>query len=395
MSDWHIPLSDIDYGAEEQAAVDRVLRSKWLSMGPETKSFEEEFATFVGTKHAIAVANGTAALHLAFVALEIGPGDEVIQPAINFVASANMTMAVGATPVFADIIALEEPTIDPAAVERLITPRTKAVLVMHYGGYPCRMDALLEIARNNNIAIVEDACHAIGAEVEVASARGARTKQQCGAVGDVGCFSFFSNKNLATGEGGMLTTNRDDLTARIRSYRSHGMTSLTWDRHRGHASTYDVAVNGYNYRMDDLRAALGREQLRKIESNNERRRVLTNTYWRELIDMEKSGWRLPFRGGFSSAFGEDCKRPLSAGHLMVAVAPDEHARLHAATRLRGSRVQTSLHYPPVTGFSAFERSACAKLPVSLRYGNTVLTLPLFPSMTSQQVLSVTSVLRCA
>ena len=312
MIEWRIPLSDLDYGAEEAAAVQRVLQSQWLSMGPETKAFEEEFAAAFDVRHACAVSNGTAALHLAFLALGIGPGDEVIQPAVNFVAAANMTKAVGAVPVFGEIVGLDEPTLDPGEIKRLITPRAKAVVVMHYGGYFCRMAEIQEICRKHHLVLIEDACHAVGARFPQTS--NARPNDSvllaAGALGDVGCFSFFSNKNLVTGEGGMVTTHRDDLNDKVRNLRSHGMSTLTWDRHRGHAATYDVLAHGYNYRMDDLRSALGREQLRKLERNNQRRCELTTLYWRRLQPLEARGWFLPFKHLFRSPISDLQAHPL-------------------------------------------------------------------------------------
>ena len=179
----------------------RVLRSKWMSMGPEVRAFESEMSDFLCIKHAFAVSSGTAALHLAYQALGIGDGDEVIQPAINFVAAANATVAVGATPVFADIIGLDEPTIDPEAVERLLSPQTRAVVVMHYAGYPGRLAELTDLCARHRLALVEDACHAVGARYLDPSGRPPHGAH-AGAVGDVGCFSFFSNKNMAMGEGG-------------------------------------------------------------------------------------------------------------------------------------------------------------------------------------------------
>lgn len=298
---WHIPLSDLNYGPEEAAAVQRVLQCKWLSMGPETKAFEDEFATFTGAKHAIAVSNGTAALHLALLALGIGPGEAIIQPAVNFVASANMTKAVGATPVFADINSLDEPTISPESISHLLSsisapasaPRPKAVIVMHYGGYFCRMAEIRSLCQEHGLALIEDACHAVGARYSEGLQDHGTTA--AGSLGDIGCFSFFSNKNLVTGEGGMVTTNRDDIADKVRNLRSHGMSTLTWDRHRGHAATYDVLAHGYNYRLDDLRSALSREQLKKLERNNQRRREFTALYWRKLQPLEERGWVLPFR----------------------------------------------------------------------------------------------------
>ncbi len=243
LTDWRIPLSDLDYGSEEASAVQRVIAGKWLSSGPEVQAFEQEFATMQGAKHALAVSSATAGLHLALLALGVGPGDEVIQPALNFVAAANMTVAVGATPVFVDICSLDEPTLDPSEVERAVSPRTKAVVVMHYGGSLCRMTELTELCAALNIAIVEDACHAVG--VAYHDARNLWPNGvMAGSIGDISAFSFFSNKNIASGEGGMVVTNREDLADRVRLLRSHGMTTLTWDRHKGHSGSYDVVKSG-------------------------------------------------------------------------------------------------------------------------------------------------------
>jgi dTDP-4-amino-4,6-dideoxygalactose transaminase len=291
LTDWRIPLSDLDYGNEEANAIQRVIASKWLSMGPEVQAFEQEFAAMQQADHALAVSSATAGLHLALLALGVGPGDEVIQPALNFVAAANMTVAVGGTPVFADIRSLDEPTIDPSEVERLISPRTKAVVVMHYGGSLCRMAALTEVCAARGIAIVEDACHAVGVAYHDARNRWPNGVM-AGSIGDISAFSFFSNKNIASGEGGMVVTNRADLAERVRLLRSHGMTSLTWDRHKGHASSYDVVNPGYNYRLDELHAALGRAQLKKLEPNNQRRRDLLLSYREAMRSF--SGWIMPF-----------------------------------------------------------------------------------------------------
>lgn len=375
MTDWLIPLSAPSYGHEEDDAVRRVLTSGWLSMGPEVQAFEEEFARFQSSRHAVAVANGTAGLHLALLALGIGPGDEVIQPAMNFVAAANMTAATGATPIFADILGLDEPTIDPACVEGLVTRRTKAVIVMHYGGHLCRTGELLEICRRHRVHLIEDACHAIGASL----ADGTRA----GSGGDIGVFSFFSNKNLATGEGGMVVTACDELGARVRLLRSHGMNSLTWDRHKGHAATYDVLANGYNYRLDEIHGALGRAQLSKLAAGNQKRGSLTRRYWRLLSDLPD--WRLPFaRLGGDSAF-----------HLLAVVAPDATLRTRAAEFLRGERIQSSFHYPCVPDFSAFARHRSTAVALSQEFAQRVLTLPLYSSMTEGAVDQVVSALRCA
>jgi dTDP-4-amino-4,6-dideoxygalactose transaminase len=380
MSEWHIALSDLAYGAEEQAAAMRVIESKWLSMGPQVRAFEEEFATMVGSRHALGVASGTAALHLAYLALGLGPGDEVIQPAINFVAAANLTVAVGAEPVFADIIGPDEPTIDPAAVERQITPHTRAVVVMHYGGYLCRMAELRELCQRSNLALIEDACHAVGARYLDAQQRPPH-HQMAGNLSDIACFSFFSNKNLATGEGGMVVTSDDGLAEQLRLLRSHGMSSLTWERHRGHASSYDVTLHGYNYRLDELRAALGRVQLSKLARHNQVRGQLVAAYRRHLKTLP--GWVLPF----ANYQGD------SAYHLMVAVAPDEATRSEVVQALREARIQSSMHYPCIPEFTAFERYQTSAVPHSQAFARRAITLPLFPTMTEAQVAEVCTCIR--
>lgn len=344
-------------------------------MGPEVEAFEREFAAMAGAPHAIAVSSGTAALHLAFRALGLGPGDEVIQPALNFVAACNMTLACGATPVFADIVSLEEPTIDPDAIQRSITRATKAVVVMHYGGYLCRMNEISSLCRKEGIALVEDACHAAGA-------RG-RDSTIAGAMGDIGCFSFFSNKNLASGEGGMVVTARDDLAQSIRRLRSHGMTTLTWDRHRGHAGSYDVVTPGYNYRLDDLRAAIGRAQLVKLENNNRARGRVVAEYRHHLREL--SDWEMPFSGAHVSAY-----------HLAAVVPPDRPTRERAVAQLTAAGIQTSLHYPCVADFSMFRRRFQSEdLRRTREYAARAITLPLFPAMRSQEVREICSLLRQA
>jgi dTDP-4-amino-4,6-dideoxygalactose transaminase len=375
MSSNRIPLSDIDYGAEEEAAVLRVLRSKWLSMGLEVQSFEAEMAAMLGVRHVFAVSSGTAALHLAFLALDLGADDEVIQPAINFVAAANTTIAAGATPVFADIVGIAEPTIDPEAVASLITPKTRAIVVMHYGGYPCRLAEIASLCERLGIALIEDACHAIGARYLDRQQRPPHG-MHAGSVGDIGCFSFFSNKNLATGEGGAVVTNRDDLAHRLKRLRSHGMTTLTWDRHRGHANSYDVELHGYNYRLDELHAALGRVQLAKLAVNNARRANLADAYRRTLGSLD--GWIVPF----ADHPGE------TACHLSVAVAPDAARRDKAASQLRARGIQTSMHYPCVADFTAFASLGAQHLDRSRDFASRTITLPLFPTMTLEQVADV-------
>jgi dTDP-4-amino-4,6-dideoxygalactose transaminase len=368
---WRVPLADIDFGAEEEAAVTEVLRSRWLSMGGVTREFEEEFAGFVGAKHSVAVTNATAALHLACLALGVGRGDEVILPSLTFVATANAVRYTGATPVFADIESLDWLNVSPASIEARITARTRAILVVHYAGYPCDMPAIREIARRHELAVIEDSAHAIGAQLD---GRG------LGTWGEVGCYSFFSNKNMTTGEGGMLATDDDRLAERLRLLRSHGMTSLSWDRHRGHASGYDVEELGYNYRIDEMRAALGRVQLKKLPANNERRKQLTALY-RELLAECAPELGVPFEEGRGA-------RASSCYHILPVLLPSGADRSGFMEALKARGVQTSIHYPPVHRFRIYRREDASRmndLPLTEEVARREVTLPLYPAMSEEQV----------
>jgi dTDP-4-amino-4,6-dideoxygalactose transaminase len=226
VSIWKVPLADIDLREDEIRAVTDVLRSKWLSMGPVTAEFEQQFATMVGVKHALAVTNCTAALHLAHLALGAGPGDTVICPSLTFVATANAIRYTGAVPVFADVTSVENCNISLESLATCLDTTTKGICVVHYGGYPCDMDSIMALARRHGLYVVEDVAHAPGAGCSVTlpgdgqDGSGERVFKQCGNIGDIGCFSFFSNKNLTTGEGGMLTTNNDELAERLKLLRS-------------------------------------------------------------------------------------------------------------------------------------------------------------------------------
>jgi dTDP-4-amino-4,6-dideoxygalactose transaminase len=265
MPQWTVPLSDLVVAEDDIAVIADVYRSGWLSMGPETEAFEREFAAYTGTRHALAVANGTAALHLICAAAGLGPGDEAVVPSMTFVATVNAVAYTGATPVFADIAGLAEPWLDPAAAAAAITPRTKAIVNMTYGGHPGATEALHALAEERGLVLLEDVAHAIGSWLG---------DRHLGTFGTAAAFSFFANKNLAVGEGGMVVTDDDDVAARMRLLRSHGMTTLTWDRHRGHAAGYDVVDLGFNYRIDEPRSALARRRLSRLDAENAARAEL-------------------------------------------------------------------------------------------------------------------------
>lgn len=362
-----IPLADLDYGPDEENAALEVIHNGWLTMGRVTQEFEAEFRKMTGSKYAFAVSNCTQALHLAYLALGVGPGDEIILPSLTFVATANAALYTGAEVRFADVIGEHELTVAPEDIERKLTPRTKGVAVVHYGGFPCRMPEILEIAKRNYLWVIEDAAHAPGAALE---------NRSLGAWGDVGCFSFFANKNLATGEGGMLVTDRDDVAEKVKLLRSHGMTTLTWDRHQGHAFTYDVVELGYNDRIDEIRSALGLVQLAKLTKNNARRKAITERYWRGLAEPAFKGIELPFR----YAPG------VSSYHLLPILLPAGVDRRFFMDAMREQGVQTSIHYPPVHRFSYYRRRYPGiSLPVTEAAAEREVTLPLYPGMTDADV----------
>jgi dTDP-4-amino-4,6-dideoxygalactose transaminase len=360
---WRVPLSDIDFSDAEKNAVLNVIEKGWLAMGEITEAFESEFAQEIGSKFAIALTNGTASLHLACSALDLGAGDEVIVPSLTFVATANAILYTGATPVFADITSENDLTISPDSIEQKITPRTKAIMVMHYGGYACDMPAICAIAARHHLGVIEDAAHAPGA---------ALNNRPLGTWGDIASFSFFPNKNMTTAEGGMLVTDDENLAKKMRMLRSHGMTTLTWDRHRGHAWSYDVVALGYNYRIDEIRSALGREQLKKLEHHNQQRMALTR-YYREQHRLSNSGVTIPFENhpGKSSC------------HILPVLLPPGVSRVGFAQQMKDAGIQTSLHYPPIHHFQYYQTNQAilqASLPLTEAVALREVTLPLFPTM---------------
>lgn len=375
---WRVPLADVQLGPEEAAAVLSVLQSGWLTMGAVTQNFEQDFATFCGAQYALAMTNATAALHLACLSVGVGVGDEVIVPSLSFVASANAIAYTGATPVFADIEGENWLTISPKAIEEALTPKTKAIMVMHYAGYACDMPQVMAIAKKHHLAVIEDAAHAVGASLQ---------GKALGTWGDVGCYSFFGNKNMTTAEGGMLVTDDAQIAQKARLLRSHGMTTLTWDRHHGHASTYDVVALGYNYRIDEIRSAIGREQLKKIPAGNRRRGELARLY-RDLLAELVPQVDIPFRA----------PRGESSYHIMPVLLPKGADKARFMANMKEHGIQTSWHYPPAHTFSIYTNSSdrhSASLALTNLVAQREVTLPLFPSMTDDQVSMVVEASRAS
>ena len=323
-----VPLADVRISEDELAAIVATYRSGWLSMGPRTEAFERAFAAHVGTRHAIAVSSGTAALHLLCLAAGLGPGDEVLVPSLTFVATANAIRYTGATPVFVDIAGPLEPWLSGGACAAAVTPRTRAIMHVDYGGHPGELSRLRALADQHGLLLLQDAAHAVGARVggtDVAR------------VGHGAAYSFFANKNLAIGEGGMVVCEDDDLAARTRLLRSHGMTTLTWERHRGHAASYDVVALGFNYRLDEPRAALGAERLKTLPADTALRAQLDTRYRERLDGIVECA--------LSRAAGIE-----PAHHLFTILLPPGADRSLFRRRLSDQGVQTSVHYPPVHRF---------------------------------------------
>lgn len=368
---WKIQLFKLNFDHRERDAVVATLDSGWLTMGERILGFEAAFSTYLGHgARSTAVANGTAALHMALLALDVGADDEVIIPALTFVADANVVRLVGARPILADCASQTDWNVSADTIAKKITPRTKAVIVVHYAGFPCDMAPIVKLCRERGIKLIEDAAHAPGASIG---------GQMCGTFGDVGCYSFFSNKNLSIGEGGMVVACDEHISQRLRYLRSHGMTTLTLDRHKGRAISYDVAEAGLNYRMDEMRAAIGLVQLDKLPAGNLRRNELTARYRRNLAG---SAVLMPFANlpaGVVSAF-----------HILPVLLPVGVDRTAVIETLKAQGVQSSIHYPPFWGFSAYKGFFTPQdAPIAAEICGRELTLPLYPDMTDGDVDFVT------
>lgn len=373
---WKVQLFKLNFDHREAEAVAAVIESGWLTMGERTTSFESQFASFLGDgAKAAAVSNGTAALHLALLALGIREGDEVIVPAQTFVADINAVMLTGARPVMADCASFEDWNVSVEDINRKITARTKAVMIVHYAGVPCDMDAITALCRKRNLSLIEDCAHAPGATYK---------GRAVGTFGDVGCWSFFTNKNLSVGEGGMVTTLSPDLDRQMRYLRSHGMTTLTLDRHQGRAITYDVVRPGLNYRIDEMRAALGVVQLAKLPGANAARRRIVGRY-REAFSL-LPGLVIPF-----PATGD--REP--SYHIFPVLLPEGMDRMQVIEGLKQHGVQSSIHYPAVHEFSAYAGMDLGHTPIADAVSRRELTLPLYPGMTNDDVETVIAAFRSA
>lgn len=364
-----VPLYDLQASALDMAAVCAPLERGWLTMGPEVDRFEKAFAERLGVAHVVAVANGTAALHASLLALGIGHGDEVICPSLTFVATVNAVRYVGAEVVFCDIPGPQDLNLDPQDVERRITKRTRAVIAVHYAGYPADLPRLERLCSRHGLLLIEDAAHAC------VSILGGRS---CGSWGMCGCFSFFSNKNITCGEGGAIATNDRAIASSLRLLRSHGMTSTTVERREGRALDYDVVELGYNYRLDEIRASLLLSQLDRLEDFLSRREHAVGRYKELLGDLPVT---LPeFDWAHRSSRGDRV-----AHHIFPVILPANVDRMRVQRKMREMGVETSVHYPPAHRLATFvTEGRTLTLPNTEAAAARQLTLPLFPSLTAAQ-----------
>ena len=376
--DKFLPYCLPSIGEEEIAEVVDSLRSGWVTTGPKVKKFEAAFAAYTGAKHALAVNSCTEGLHISLAALDIGPGDEVIVPTMTFCSTAHVVVQLGATPVLVDTG--EDLVIEPDAIERAITGRTRAVIPVHYAGYPCDLEAIRELAARHRIHVVEDAAHAAGT---------AYKGHQIGYASPAAVFSFYATKNLCTGEGGMIVTDDDRFAARCRLLTLHGMSTDAWNRYaQGGSWYYEVVEAGYKSNMTDIQAALGIHQLAKLDDFNARRIAIADRYDAAFTGIP--GLVLPRR----PAEGKHSFQ-LYPIHLIPGVA--KLGRNELIERLRDANIGTSVHFIPLhrhpyysTGKFSYKPE---DFPVSDRVFEGLMSLPLYPKMTDEDVTDVIDIMR--
>jgi dTDP-4-amino-4,6-dideoxygalactose transaminase len=365
-----LPYNQPDITEAEIEAVAETLRSGWLAPGPRVKAFEAASEAYTGAKHAIALDSATAGMHLALITMDIGPGDEVITTPTTFAATVNVIIHAGATPVLADID-IGDYCIDPAAIERAITPRTKAIMPVHHGGSACRMDEILALARKHDLRVIADAAHAIGTEID---------GQQVGAEGDAAVFSFYPTKNVTTGRGGMLTTNDDAVAERCRLLALHGMSNDAWDRYTDRGSwSYRVLAAGYNYTMSDFQAALGHAQFNRVEEFQRKRRQLAERYNERLAHVPEIVRPIEREG------------TTHAWHLYVIRLRNEMLTIDRAGfigELKERGIGTSVHFIPIHHHPYYRETfgwAPGDFPNADHAFETMISLPLYTRMSGAEV----------
>jgi len=363
---WNIPLFNLDYTDQEKTIVNEVLNSGWLTLGEKTTEFENQFANYLHPDiYSCAVSSGTAALHMALMSLNLKENDEVLISGLSFVAALNVTILAGAKPVLVDSKSLQDWNVSVDDIKAKITGNTKALILVHYAGYPCDMDEITAICQQNNLILIEDAAHAVGASYD---------GNKCGTIGDIGCFSFFTNKNLSVGEGGMIVTKDENMHQKFRLLRSHGMTSMSIDRHKGRTISYDVVQPGLNYRIDEIRSALGLVQLSKLDKNNIKRGELARYYHKNLNNTNITvPWKVI----------PDTVQP--SYHIFPVLVSEDTNRENFINYLKQQGIQTSLHYPAYNQFTHYKQVIRENVESANYISNHVVTLPLFPNLKHEEI----------
>jgi dTDP-4-amino-4,6-dideoxygalactose transaminase len=377
MTEQRIPFVRVQLEEDEIAAVEGVLRSGWLTTASQVKQLEEDLCAYTGASYVNAVNSATAAMHLALVAWDLGPGDEVITTPYTFTATANVILHTGATPVLVDVREADA-NIDPELIERAITPRTKVILPVHIAGEPCDMDRIVGMARPRGIKVLEDAAHAIGTIY-----RG----RQCGTLSDAAAFSFYANKTITTGEGGALATDDEELSARVRRLTLHGMSRDAYNRYgAGGTWRYDIEEFGFKDNLTDIAAALGRVQLGKIEGFIEERTRVAQRYIANLRD--EPDVILP-------AFTEENRHPWHI--FMIRIREGAGATRDDVIRGLAERgIGTSVHFIPLhfhTAYKKLGRWNEGDFPVAERFFAGEVTLPMYPGLTNAEVDDVCAAIR--
>jgi dTDP-4-amino-4,6-dideoxygalactose transaminase len=363
---------------EECAEVIKTLSSGWITTGPRAQRFEESFKEYIGVRNAVAVNSCTAGLHLSLAALDIQAGDEVITSPFTFCATAHAIVHLDATPIFADI-EIDTRNIDPARVREKLSARTKAILLVHYGGHPCEMDDVRDLAREHNLKVIEDAAHAVAAEYR---------DRKVGSLGDIASFSFYATKNMTTGEGGMVTTDDDQLAEKVRLLSLHGISRDAWRRYeRGGSWYYEVLYPGFKYNMSDIQAALGLQQLAKLGRFQRIRENLVEKYNEALADVPEI--EIP-------SAREHVRH---AWHLYTVLIRLEKLTIDRAQfieQLHGENIGTSVHFIPLHLQPYYRETFGLKqgdFPKAEYVYDRIISLPLYPKMTEEDVADVVNAVK--
>lgn len=362
---YKIPLFNLNFDEKEVIAATETIRSGWISTGPKCEKLENMFIEMFHINFAISISNCTDALHLCCLVCNIGPGDEVLCPSLTFAASANCIRYVGATPVFCDIVGPDHINIDPRDIKKKITTKTKAIIVVHMGGFPAKMDEIMAIAKKHKLKVIEDACHGPLSEYK---------GKKLGTIGDCAAFSFFSNKNISTGEGGMFITNNREMAEKARLIRSHGMTSMSYQRAGGHATSYDIIELGYNFRLDDIHAAIAIEQLKKLPNDLKKRLEVRDRYVDGLSKVK--GIIIPFVT--NTEFVSNYIMPI----VLINSTREKRDRIRETIHAEG--IQTSVHYPAIHRFTIYKEFN-AILPQTEYVTDNEITLPMYGSLSNGQI----------